>query len=78
MRLVAGQLDEETSDVGHLLTQLALLERQPESTWPVALRGIAANSDLLTIVTDTDGPGIETLVRGRRGELPPWSCVALT
>ena len=63
VRLVAGQLDEETSDVGHLLTQLALLERQPESTWPVALRGIAANSDLLTIVADTDGPGIKTLAQ---------------
>ena len=75
VRLLAGGLREETSDRHRLLNRLALLERSGRSSLPLLLRDRPLLSDVLAIVEDIDGEGIEALIGLARSRTPVTAVV---
>jgi uncharacterized protein (DUF58 family) len=70
VHLLAGQLSEETSSHHRLLNRLALLERSGQDSLPMLLGNRPPASDVLAIVEDIDGEGIEALIGVARGGTP--------
>ena len=61
VRLIAGDLFEETSDRYRILHALALLEDVQEPTLPSLVQGLPPYSDVLAIVRGGDVRGVEAL-----------------
>ena len=61
VRLVANNLDDETSDRRHLLETLATYEKGDDQTLAGPLSSVYYSSDVLAVVRDTDAPGIRAL-----------------